>query len=186
MSEVIEVEPTKVSLSFEVKIGLPDYSNVVARAFVEQRVTDQVTEQAALSTAMVLAQEAVDGALVDFGGIAAVVPQVKAQRTVRGKTTELSVEDLAEKFGAEVMTEDEAEGYPQPEAAAPKQQGGALRVAGKQHGDLPEWLIKDAAKAGVEVVYDNRDKLSENAKRPWFVSADDERKPFWPPRGAKG
>ena len=198
MTEVLEVEPTKVSLSYEVKIGLPNYSNVVARAFVERRVTDDTDETRELSAAFVLAQEAVDGALADFGGIAAVVPQVKAERTSKGKTEELSLQDLADRFGvtgwAQVRyhygatVEDEGSGY---EDAAPyvepTSKPQSLRVIGKQHGDLPDWIFKDAADAGVTKIFDNRDGLEENPKRPWFKDADGGRNgtAFWPPKGRK-
>ena len=192
MTEVLEVEPTKVSLSYEVKIGLPNYSNVVARAFVERRVTDDTDETRELSAAFVLAQEAVDGALADFGGIAAVVPQVKAERTSKGKTEELSLQDLAAKFGASVEDEPmygdtDDDDRERSLAKAPKPQSSGLRVIGKQHGDLPDWIFKDAADAGVTKIFDNRDGLEENPKRPWFKDADGGRngKAFWPPKGRK-
>ncbi len=58
---------------------------------------------------------------------------------------------------------------------------GSLQIAGKQHGDLPDWLIKACKRDGVTKVYDNRDGLSENAKRPWFKAVDAD-KAYWPPR----
>lgn len=58
---------------------------------------------------------------------------------------------------------------------------GPLQIAGKQHGDLPDWLIKACKRDGVTKVYDNRDGLSENAKRPWFKAVDAD-KAYWPPR----
>jgi len=177
MSEETTVEPTKVSLSFEVKIGLPNYSNVVARAFVERRVTEGLTEEGELSVAFSLAQAAVDEALADFGGIEAVVPQVVG--TGRGGK-EVSVEALAQSFGATIEDEE-----PAPRSVAPTSSG--LQVAGKQHGPLPEWLIEAAAAAGVTKVFDNRDGLAENAKRPWFKDANGGKdgKAFWPPKGYK-
>lgn len=66
---------------------------------------------------------------------------------------------------------------PQPQAAA-----GGVRIKGKQHGPIPEWLINDAAAAGVREVWDNRDKLSENPKRPHFKDVNGD-KAFWPPKG---
>jgi hypothetical protein len=60
--------------------------------------------------------------------------------------------------------------------------GGNVRVKGTQHGPLPEWLIAEASKAGVTEVWDNRDKLSENPKRPWFKAVNGD-KAFWQPRG---
>lgn len=67
--------------------------------------------------------------------------------------------------------------------------GGALEVAGTQHGDLPDWLFTAAKKAGCTRVWDNRDRLADNPKRPWFKAADDtlsargEPMAFWPPKG---
>jgi hypothetical protein len=44
------------------------------------------------------------------------------------------------------------------------------------------------AKAGVSAIYDNRDGLAQNPKRPWFKAADGTKNAkgddvaFWPPR----
>lgn len=59
----------------------------------------------------------------------------------------------------------------------------AVAVAGKQHGDLPEWLIEACRRDGITKVYDNRDGLSANPKRPWFKAVDNKEKAYWPPRG---
>lgn len=59
----------------------------------------------------------------------------------------------------------------------------AVVVAGKQHGDLPEWLIEACRRDGITKVYDNRDGLSANPKRPWFKAVDNKEKAYWPPRG---
>lgn len=60
--------------------------------------------------------------------------------------------------------------------------GFSIRVKGTQHGPLPEWLAAACRAKGVTEVWDNRDKLSQNPKRPWFKSttSDDA---FWAPRG---
>ncbi len=72
-------------------------------------------------------------------------------------------------------------------AAAPQATVTTIRVAGTQHGDLPNWLIAACQKAGVSKVWDNRDK-AVGTKRPWFKQADavDGQEPvaFWPPKGA--
>jgi hypothetical protein len=60
--------------------------------------------------------------------------------------------------------------------------GMSIRIKGKQHGPLPEWLATECAKKGVTEVWDNRDRLAENAKRPWFKSTTGN-DAFWPPRG---
>jgi len=59
--------------------------------------------------------------------------------------------------------------------------GESVQIAGKQHGDLPDWLIKACKRDGITKVYDNRDGLKENAKRPWFKAVDAD-KAYWPPR----
>lgn len=60
--------------------------------------------------------------------------------------------------------------------------GGAVRIKGKQHGPIPEWLITECAKVGVTEVWDNRDGLAANPKRPWFKATVGD-KAFWQPRG---
>lgn len=57
-----------------------------------------------------------------------------------------------------------------------------VTVKGDQHGPLPTWFVEAAASAGVTEVWDNRDKLAENAKRPWFKEVGGNEKPFWPPK----
>lgn len=76
--------------------------------------------------------------------------------------------------------------YPQP-AQAPTNM--TVQVKGTQHGDLPDWLVTQCAAAGVTQVWDNRDGLAQNPKRPWFKAADGTKNArgddmaFWPPRG---
>jgi hypothetical protein len=59
--------------------------------------------------------------------------------------------------------------------------GFSVAIAGKQHGPLPDWLVKACRRDGVTKVYDNRDGLETNPKRPWFKSVDGD-KAYWPPR----
>lgn len=65
----------------------------------------------------------------------------------------------------------------------------SVAVKGTQHGPLPDWLVSQCAAAGVTQVWDNRDGLAQNPKRPWFKAADGtknargEDMAFWPPRG---
>jgi hypothetical protein len=74
--------------------------------------------------------------------------------------------------------------YAQP---APTNMG--VQVKGTQHGELPDWLTAQCAAAGVTQVWDNRDGLAQNPKRPWFKAADGTKNArgddmaFWPPRG---
>lgn len=57
-----------------------------------------------------------------------------------------------------------------------------VQIVGKQHGEIPEWLIKACKRDGVVKVYDNRDGLTANPKRPHFKAVEGE-KAYWPPRG---
>ena len=70
------------------------------------------------------------------------------------------------------------------EVATPSEQpksSGSIQIVGKQHGDIPDWLIKACKRDGVVKVYDNRDGLEANAKRPHFKAVEAE-KAYWPPR----
>lgn len=58
---------------------------------------------------------------------------------------------------------------------------GVLQIVGKQHGDLPSWLISACKRDGITKVYDNRDSLSVNPKRPWFKAVDAD-KAYWAPK----
>lgn len=73
-------------------------------------------------------------------------------------------------------------GTPVPSApAAPAPSGFQVRIKGKQHGPIPAWLNDACAAKGVTEVWDNRDGLAVNPKRPWFkaVNGTDA---FWEPR----
>ena len=58
---------------------------------------------------------------------------------------------------------------------------GGVQIAGQQHGEIPDWLIKACKRDGVTKVYDNRDGLSINPKRPWFKAVDAD-KAYWAPK----
>lgn len=66
-------------------------------------------------------------------------------------------------------------------ATAPSAGGFSVRIKGKQHGPIPEWLPAACMAKGVTEVWDNRDRLTENPKRPWFKSTTSE-DAFWAPR----
>jgi len=63
-----------------------------------------------------------------------------------------------------------------------------VQVKGTQHGPLPDWLLTECVANGVTSVWDNRDGLAINPKRPWFKAADGTKNQrgddmaFWPPR----
>jgi len=67
------------------------------------------------------------------------------------------------------------------QAQAPKFQ---VRIKGRQHGEIPAWLHVACARKGVTEVWDNRDGLSINPKRPWFKSTTSN-DAFWEPKTFK-
>lgn len=68
-------------------------------------------------------------------------------------------------------------------APTPTATGFQVRIKGKQHGPIPAWLNDACAVKGVSEVWDNRDTLGANPKRPWFKSTTGN-DAFWAPRGA--
>jgi hypothetical protein len=65
---------------------------------------------------------------------------------------------------------------------APSAKGDGVSIKGNQWGPIPDWLVLEAAQAGVTQVWDNRDQLAANPKRPWFKDANGD-KAFWAPKG---
>jgi len=57
-----------------------------------------------------------------------------------------------------------------------------ISIKGNQWGPIPDWLVLEAAQAGVTKVWDNRDQLAANPKRPWFKDVNGD-KAFWAPKG---
>lgn len=65
--------------------------------------------------------------------------------------------------------------------ARPDVAGFTVRIKGKQHGPIPDWLVTACQSKGVTEVWDNRDGLATNPKRPWFKSTTTN-DAFWAPR----
>lgn len=110
-----------------------------------------------------------------------------------------TTEALLEKHGMTTMTEPQAtqaitEAFgavpvptpPPTPALAPQESTGGfqVRIKGQQHGPVPAWLHTECAKVGVTEVWDNRDGLSANPKRPWFKAVTGD-KAFWEPRAKR-
>jgi hypothetical protein len=60
--------------------------------------------------------------------------------------------------------------------------GDGVTIKGDQWGPIPDWLVLEAAQAGVTQVWDNRNGLAANPKRPWFKDVNGD-KAFWAPKG---
>lgn len=58
---------------------------------------------------------------------------------------------------------------------------GSVRIKGKQHGPIPDWLVIACQRDGVTEVWDNRDGVAANPKRPWFKAVNGD-KAYWQPR----
>lgn len=69
-------------------------------------------------------------------------------------------------------------------ATAPTGEVGPVQIKGKAHGPIPAWLVKAAADARVEWVWDNRDQLGANPRRPHFKNVNGD-EAFWPPKDAE-
>jgi hypothetical protein len=65
---------------------------------------------------------------------------------------------------------------------APSAKGDGVTIKGNQWGSIPDWLVLEASQAGVTQVWDNRNQLAANPKRPWFKDANGD-KAFWAPKG---
>jgi hypothetical protein len=61
-------------------------------------------------------------------------------------------------------------------------QGFTVTVQGEQHGELPTWLLAACKRDGVTRVFDNRNQLADNPKRPWFKAVGQD-KAYWEPKG---
>ena len=68
------------------------------------------------------------------------------------------------------------------QASSAKGDGQAVTIKGDQWGPIPDWLVLEAAQAGVTQVWDNRNGLAANPKRPWFKDVNGD-KAFWAPKG---
>lgn len=109
-----------------------------------------------------------------------------------GMAFDATVEALFEKMGmtpSEVATEQFiVDAFPNstvvPVTSFQPAQGGQVRIKGTQHGPIPAWLNGECAKKGVTEVWDNRDGLAVNAKRPWFKSTTGT-EAFWEPKARR-
>jgi hypothetical protein len=121
----------------------------------------------------------VDTRLGEFATLFSTVSDILME-SIYGQTTTTitATPTLAEQNSKVVSMVKEA--FNAEEVFSPNTSAG-VSVKGQQHGPLPEWLIKACKRDGVTLVYDNRDGLAANPKRPSFKAVDAE-KAYWPPR----
>lgn len=151
----------------------------------DQSIVTQVAAKIAADLVLAAKPLTVDEAVADWASATQTVYSVLAemhgwQQIEAPIPVQRAVQNVVAQFPeAVVMTEEQAA------APAPTQTlkaAGSLRIAGKQHGPIPEWLYAAAAKDGVTEVWDNRDKLDSNPKRPHFKAVNGDQA-YWPPRG---
>jgi hypothetical protein len=124
----------------------------------------------------------VDTRLGEFATMFASINEIMMDTIYGGTTNSQAVQQntavismLKQELGAEEVQ------APAKSFSSSSSSTGTVTVKGTQHGPLPDWLIKACKRDGVTVVYDNRDGLAENPKRPSFRAVDAE-KAYWPPR----
>ena len=114
--------------------------------------------------------------------------QVTADRfgVLLSLVTEMVFDNIDARLGSQKPTADVIkmvkQTFPTATETSGSSQGFTVNVQGEQHGALPAWLMAACTSDGVSRVFDNRNQLSENPKRPWFkaVGAD---KAYWEPKG---
>lgn len=99
-----------------------------------------------------------------------------------GMTEAQAIQTIVENFNGTVV---DAPFNPPAQTQTYAPQGGfQVRIKGKQHGPIPAWLNDACAAKGVTEVWDNRDGLAANPKRPWFKAVNGDAA-FWEPKARR-
>lgn len=122
----------------------------------------------------------VDARISEFAVLFSTVTDILIE-SIYGETTQAKA--VSQNNNVVQMIKESFSGSTEVTSEQPKSSGssGSIQIVGKQHGELPDWLIKACKRDGVVKVYDNRDGLEANAKRPHFKAVEAE-KAYWPPR----
>ena len=121
----------------------------------------------------------VDSRLGEFAVLFSTVNDILIE-AIYGENKQATATAVAQNNNVVQMIKDSFSGSTETSSEQPKSSG-AIQIVGKQHGEIPDWLIKACKRDGVVKVYDNRDGLEANAKRPHFKAVEAE-KAYWPPR----
>lgn len=103
------------------------------------------------------------------------VPLIKSQAEIQSALIESASVSVAPTSGSAVTTNMFVNN-------SKKNTANSVSIKGDAHGELPAWLLRNASKANVTEVFDNRDKATDENRRPHFVSTDSSKKGFWPPK----
>lgn len=180
MTDISQETPTvrKISVSYERKQDLGDYSNEVARAWVENTipadadpaaVAQEMAELFAAAKAAVYDELAIEYTMTDAGMIVE-TPSVKAVTTNVTRAFAPSQPQERSSGTIRVMNADEA----------------------ANNGPLPEWLVAECNKLGITAVWDRRATADPSRNQASFQEAvgngkqghgkDGKAKGFWPPK----
>ena len=121
----------------------------------------------------------VDTRISEFAVLFSTVTDILIE-SIYGESTQAMATAVAQNNNVVQMIKESFSGSTEVSSEQSKSSG-SLKIVGKQHGDIPDWLIKACKRDGVDKVYDNRDGLEANAKRPHFKAVEAE-KAYWPPR----
>jgi len=119
----------------------------------------------------------VDGRIGEFATLFSSINDIMMDTIYGGNMT--AAESATQTNNVVAMVKDAFNGTDASDVPAPFT---GVSIVGQQHGPIPEWLIKACKRDGISRVYDNRDGLTQNPKRPHFKAVDAE-KAYWPPRG---
>lgn len=129
--------------------------------------------------------------------ISQVCAKIAADLTVKSEDTQetanrfgvllsLVTEMVFDSIGSRTMTAAPAQVikavFPTATEVVADSQGFTVTVQGEQHGELPAWLVAACKRDGVTRVFDNRNQLADNPKRPWFKAVGVD-KAYWEPKG---
>jgi hypothetical protein len=129
-----------------------------------------------------IAFEATTEALLTVHGMTKGQPAVTTERILEGFEGSTVVTTTPEMY-ANATQPASAPTWAKEAVSAPAG-GFQVSIKGKQHGPIPAWLNAECAKVGVREVWDNRDGLAANPKRPWFKAVQGD-SAFWEPRARR-
>jgi hypothetical protein len=101
-------------------------------------------------------------------------------------TEQQALETVAREFNGTIVDNSQTTTAPDwaTQTIQAPQGGFQVRIKGKQHGPIPAWLNDACAAKGVTEVWDNRDGLAANPKRPWFKAVQGDAA-FWEPKARR-
>lgn len=178
LPEVLPVSERKISVTFERKVGLPNYGNLTARAWVEGTVAQDANESQ-VSVALGGLFTAAAAAVFDQLGLEYIMDDDGVIREANAPLPDPE-QRIHQTFGATQQDQGGNGG------------GSEVRVMNPadQAGPLDDWLVRECGKLGITAVWDNRRKATGN--QPHYKEAvprggtghgkDGDPKAFWPPK----